>query len=241
MKEESEKVGFKTQQRMKIMASSPITSWQIDGEQWKQWQTIFLGYKITADGDCSHEIKRCLLLGRKAMANLGSILKTQRHYLVNKGLSSQSYGFSSNHVWMWELDYKESWMPKNGCFWPVVLEKTPESLLYCKEIQPVHPEGISPEYSLEGLMLKRQHFGHLMQRTNSFEKTLILRKIEGGRRRGWQRMRWLDGITYSVDMSLSKLWELWWTGGLGMLQSTGSQRVSNDWATELNWWLVYVS
>ena len=101
-----------------------------------------LSSKITADGDCSHEIKRRLLLGRKVMTNLDSILKKQRHYFANKGLSCQGYGFSSSHVWMWELDYKESWAPKNWCFWTVVLEKTLESPLDCKEIQPVHhPKG----------------------------------------------------------------------------------------------------
>ena len=105
---------------------------------------ILGGSKITADGDCSHEIKRRLLLGRKAMTNLDSILKKQRHYFANKGPSSQSYGFSSSHVWMWELDYKESWTPKNWCFWTVVLEKTLESPLDCKEIQPVHPKGYQP-------------------------------------------------------------------------------------------------
>ena len=98
------------------------------------------GSKITADGDCSHEIKRHLLLGGKVMTNLDSILKS-RHYFANKGLSSQGYGFSSSHVWMWELDYEESWVLKNGCFWTVVLEKTLESPLDCKEIQPVHPKG----------------------------------------------------------------------------------------------------
>ena len=96
--------------------------------------------KITADGGCSHEIKRCLLLGRKVMTNLDSILKS-RHYFVNKGPSNQGYGFSSSHVWMWELDYKESWTLKNWCFWSVVLEKILESPLDCKEIQPVHPKG----------------------------------------------------------------------------------------------------
>ena len=102
---------------------------------------IFLGFKITADGDCSHEIKRRLLLGRKVMTNLDSIFKKQRHYFANKGSSSQGYGFSCGHVWMRELDYKESWAPKNCCFWTVVLEKTLESPLDCKEIQPVHPKG----------------------------------------------------------------------------------------------------
>ena len=101
---------------------------------------IFLGSQITADGDYSHEIKRYLLLRGKAMTNLDSILKS-RHYFTNKGPSSQSYGFSSSHVWMWELDYKESWALNNWCFWTVVLEKTLESPLDCTEIQPVLPKG----------------------------------------------------------------------------------------------------
>ena len=165
-------------------------------------------------------------------------IKKQRHYFDNKGLSSQGYDFSNSYVWMWELDYKESWAPKNWCFWTVVLEKTLESPLDCKESQPVHPKGNhSPEYLLEGLMvkLKLQYFGHLMQRTDSFEKTLMLGKIEGGRRRGQQRMRWLDGITNSMDMSLGKLWELVMDMRSGVLQSMGSQRVEHDWVTELNW------
>ena len=123
------------------MASGPITSWQIDGETVETMADfIFLGSKIMADGDCSHEIKRHLLLGRKVMTNQDSILKS-REYFANKGPSSQSYGFSCGHVWMWELDYKESWAPKNWCFWTVMLEKTLESPLDCKEIQPVYPKG----------------------------------------------------------------------------------------------------
>ena len=118
------------------MASGPITSWQIDGETVETVADfIFRGSKITTDGDCSHEIERCLLLGRKVMH-----IQKQRHYFANKGLSSQSYGFSSSHVWMWEPNYKESWALKNWWFWTVVLEKTLESPLDCKEIQPVHPE-----------------------------------------------------------------------------------------------------
>ena len=143
LKEESEKVGWKLNiQKTKIMASGPITSWQKDAKTVETVADfIFWGSKITEDGDCSHEIKKCLPLGRKVITNLDSILK--RHYFVNKGPSSQGYGFSSGHVWMWELDYKESWAQKNWCFWPVVLEKTLASPLDCKEIQPVHPKDQS--------------------------------------------------------------------------------------------------
>ena len=143
VKEETEKVGLKLNiQKTKIMASGPITSWEIDGETVEAVSDfILLGSKITADGDCSHEIKRRLLLGRKVMTNLDSILKNHRYYFANKGPSSQGYGFSSGHIWMWELECEESWMPKNWCFWTVVLEKTLESPLDCKEIQPVHPKG----------------------------------------------------------------------------------------------------
>ena len=124
------------------MASSPITSWLINGETMKTaTDFIFLGSKITADGDCSHEIKRRLLLGRKAMTNLDSILKSKDLTLPTKVRLVKAMVFPSSHVWMWELDYKESWAPKNWCFWTVVLEKTLESPLACKEIQPVHPKG----------------------------------------------------------------------------------------------------
>ena len=115
--------------------------------------------------------------------------------------------FSSSHVWMWELDYKESWVPKNWCFWTVVLEKTLESPCTARRSNQSILKAISPEYSLEELMLKLkpQYFGHLKWRTDSLEKTLMLVKIEGRRRRGWLRMRWLDGISDSMDMSLRKL------------------------------------
>ena len=121
--------------------------------KWNSGWLYFGGSKISADGDCSHEIKRLLLLGKKVMTNLDSIFK-QRHYFANKGPSSQGYGFSSSHVWIWELDYKESLAPKNWCFWTMVVEKTLQSPLDCEEIKPVHLKGHQPWTVLEGLMLK---------------------------------------------------------------------------------------
>ena len=143
VKEESKKAGLKFNiQKTKIMASSPITSWQIDGETVETVSDfIFLGSQITVDGACSHEIKRCLLLRRKVMTNKDSILKSRDISLSTKVPSSQGYGVSNGHVWMWELDCEESWVSKNWCFWTAVLEETLESTLDCKEIQPVHPKG----------------------------------------------------------------------------------------------------
>ena len=147
VKQESEKVGLKLNiQKTKIMASGPITSWEIDGETVQTVSDfIFGGSKITADGDFSHDIKRHLLLGRKIMTHLDSILKKQRHYFTNKRPSGQGCGFSSGHVWMWELDCEESWMPKIDAFelwcWRRLLRVFSRDSLDCKEIQPVHPKG----------------------------------------------------------------------------------------------------
>ena len=164
---------------------------------------IFLGSKISENSDCSHKIKRLLILGRKDMTNLN--IKRQKHYFSDKGPYSQSCGLPSNHVRMWTLDHKEGRAPNNWCFWTVVLEKTHEISWTARRFNQSNLKEISPEYSLEGLMLKLklQYFGHLMWRTDSLEKTLMLGKIEGKRLRMWQRIRWLDGITDSMDMSLA--------------------------------------
>jgi len=141
VKEESEKVGLKLNiQKTKIMASSLITSWEIDGETVETVADYFSGIQITEDGDCRHELKT-LTPWKESYDQPRQHIQKQRHYFANKSPSNQGYVFSNGHVWMWELDYKESWVPKNWCFWTVVLEKTLESPLDCKEIQPVHPKG----------------------------------------------------------------------------------------------------
>ena len=173
---------------------------------WETMETvadsIFLGSKITADGDCSHEIKT-LAPWKKSNDKPGEHIKMQRHYLADQGPYSQSYSFSSSHVWIWELDHRKAECQKIDVFelwcWRRLLSvpwrarRSNQSIL----------KGINPEYSLEGQMLKLklQYFAHLMWKTDSLEMTLMLRKTEGRRRRGWQRMRWLDGITDSIDMS----------------------------------------
>ena len=192
------------------MTSSPITSWQINGETMETVRDfIFLGSKITAVGDCSHE-KRHLFLGRKAMSNLHIILKSRDVTSPTKVLRVKAMFFSSSLVWMWELDHKEGWAPKNWCVWTVVLEKTLENPLDCKEIKPVNPKGNQSWIFIGSIEAeaKAPMLCHLMQRPDSLEKTLMLGNIEGRRRRWWQRMRCMGGITDLMDMSLSKLQEL---------------------------------
>ena len=235
VKEESEKVVLKLNiQKTKIMASGPIISWQIDGETVADF--IFLGSKIAADSDCSHEIKRCLLLGRKVMNNLDSILKNRDITLPTKICLVKAmvfpvvmYGCESwtiKKAKCQRIDAFELWCWRRLLRVPWTARGSNQSIL----------KEISPGCSLGGLMLKLklQYFGHLMRRVDSFEKTLMLGKTEGRRRRGWQRMRWLDGITDSMDLGFG------WTpgvrdgqGGLACCASWGLKE--SDVTEQLNW------
>ena len=190
---------------------------------------IFLGSKITVDGDCSHKIKRCLLLGRKAMTNLDSLLKKQRHHFADKGLYSQSYGLSCSHVWMWELDHKEGWALKDWCFWTVVLEKTLKSPLDIREIKPVNPKGNQPwrtDVEAEAPILWPP----------DAKSWLIGKDPDGGNWRQEEKGETEIEMVGWHHQFNGQEWEnsrrLWRTGKPVMLQSMGSQRVGQYWATE---------
>ena len=211
VKEESEKVGLKLNIHTKIMVSGPITSWEIDGETVETVADFILGgSKITADGDCSHEMKRRFLLGRKVMTNLESILKsrdvtlpTKVHLVKTMAFPVVMYGFESwtmKNAECRRIDVFQLWCWRRLLRVPWTARRSNQAIL----------KEISPGCSLEGLMLKLklQSFGHLMQTADSLEKTLMLGKIESRRRRGEQRMRWLDGITSSMGMGLDGLQEL---------------------------------
>ena len=212
------------------------------GKQRKQCQTIFLGSKITADDDCSHEIKWRLLPGRKAMTNLDSILKSRDITLSTKVRLVSAmvfpvvmYGCESWTIKKAELqriDAFELWCWRRLLRVPWTARTSSQSIL----------KEISPGCSLEGLMLKLklQYFGHLMRRADSFEKTLILGKIEGRRSRGWQRIRWLDGITDSMDMGLGGLWELVMEGQGGLVCCGSWSRKESDTTAWLNWYWWYI-
>ena len=210
------------------MAPGPITAWQIEREKVEVvTDFLFLGSKITVDGDCSHEVRRWLLLGRKAITNLDSVLKSRDITLPTKVHIVEAMVFlvvmcgcegwtikKALELWCWRRLLKVLWTAR----------RSNQSIL----------REINLEYSLEGLMLKLklQYFGHLVWTDDSLEKSLMLGKIEGRKSRGCRRMRWLDSITDAMNMNLANSRRWWRTGKPGVLQSMGSQRVGHDWATE---------
>ena len=222
------------------MASGPITSWQIDGETVETVADFILGgSKISADGDYSHEIKRHLLLRRKVITNVDSILKSRDITLSTKVHLSQGYGFSSGHAWMWELDYKESWALKNWCFWTVMLEKTLESPLDCKKIQPVHFKG-----GQSWAFIGRTDFEAATPNLwlPDAKSWLIWKDPDAGKDWGQEEkgttedemIGWHHPSTHWTWVWVdSGSW--WWTQRPGMLRFMRSQRFGHDWVIKLNW------
>ena len=201
---------------------------------------IFLGYKITEDGDCSHEIKT-LAPWKKSYDQPRQHTKKQRHYFANKCPSSQSYGFSSSHVWIQELDYKESWVPKNWCFWTVVLEKTLESPLECKEIKPVNPKGNQSWIYWKDWCWSFNTLAMWWEELTHWKRFWCWERLKTGGEeddRGWDG--WMASPTgWTWVSASSRSW--WWIREPGMLQSMGLQRLGHLWATELNWEVNYFS
>ena len=239
VKVESEKVGLKLNiQRTKIMASGPITSWEINGKQWKQCQTfIFLGSKISADGDCSHEIKRLLLLGRKVMTKLDSIFKSRDITLPTKVHLVKAMVFPVVMYGCESWTVKKAECQRTDAFELWCWRRLLKSPLDCKEVQPVHSEGDQPwdfsgrnDAKAETPVLWPPHGNSWL-----IEKTLMLGGTRGKRRRGRQRMRWLDGVTDRWMWVWVNSGSWWWTGRPGVLWFLGLQRVGHDWATDLIW------
>ena len=237
VKEKSEKVGLKlNSQETKIMASGLINLWQIDGKTVTDF--IYLGSKISAYGDCNHELKKTLAPLKKTYDKARQHIRKQRHHFANKCQSSQDYGFSSSHIRMWDLAHKEGWVLKTWCFWTVVLEKTLESPLDCKEIQLVHPKGDQSwvligmtdvwSWNSNTLATWCEELTHL-KRPWCWER---LRAGGEGDDRGWDG--WIASLTQWTWIWVnSGSW--WWTGRPGMLRFMGSQKVRHNWVTELNW------
>ena len=239
VKEESEKVGLKLNiQKTKIMASGPITSWQIGGETVETVADLFFwAPKSLQVVTAAMKLKDTPW--KESYDQSRQHIKKQRHYIANKGPSRQGYGFSSGYIWMWELDYKESWAPNNWCFWTVVLEKTLESPLDCKEIQPVHPKR---DQSVLGA-----HWRDWCWSWNSNTSATWCEELTHWKRLWcWERLRaggagddrgrdgWMASSTHWTWVWVdSRSW--WWTGKPGVLRFMGSQRVGHDWAAELNW------
>ena len=232
--EEADKAGLKLNiHKMKIMASSPTTSWKQMGKQWKQWQTLLSwGPKSLQMVTAAIKLKDTCSL-KKSYDQPRQHIKKQRHYFANKSLSSQSYGFSSSHVRVVMWDHKEIWVPKNWCFWTVMLEKTLESPLDCKVIQPFHPKGNQCRLFIgsthtEAPILWCEELT-CWKRPWCWERL----KVGGeGDDRGWDG--WMTSPNqWTWIWASSGSW--WWTGKPGMLWSLGSQRVAHDWATELKW------